>query len=89
LIYSGADIEVTARALGRTIEAVRSHFNLYVSSTGFASAFVVGALQAAFNIREAGKLKSPPRVGFYEEPGNNAHKVRADLLAFAKSLSAV
>jgi hypothetical protein len=45
--------------------------------------------QAAFNIREAGKLKSPPRVGFYEEPGNNAHKVRADLLAFAKSLSAV
>lgn len=89
LIYSGADIEVTARALGRTIEAVRSHFNLYISSTGFASAFVIGALQAAFNMREAGKLKTPPKVGFYsEEPASTAQEVDSDLLAFAKSLSA-
>jgi hypothetical protein len=89
LIYSGADVEVTARALGRTIEAVRSHFNLSISSAGFASAFVIGALRAAFNVREAGKLKSPPRVAFYSEaPASYAHDVPPDLLAFAKSLSA-
>jgi hypothetical protein len=89
LVFSGADIEVTARAIGRTIEAVRSHLNLYISSTGFASAFVIGALEAALNMREAGKLKSRPSVGFYsEEPASNARKVPALLLAFAKSLSA-
>ena len=36
LVYSGADGEVTARALGRTVEAVRSHESLSISSTGFA-----------------------------------------------------
>ncbi len=90
LIYSGADIEVTARALGRTIEAVRSHLSLSISSTGFASAFVRDALQAAFNMHEAGKLKRPPSVGFYsDEPGSNAHEMPAGLLAFAKSLPQV
>jgi hypothetical protein len=89
LIYSGSDIEVTAKALGRTIEAVRSHFSLSISATGFASAFVIEALQAAFNMHEAGKLKSPPKVKFYSEaPYGYAREVRPDLLAFAKRLSA-
>jgi hypothetical protein len=89
LIYSGADTKATARALGRTVEAVRSHFSLSISSTGFASTFVIEALQAASNMHEAGKLKRPPSVGFYsEESVSNAHEVHADLLAFAKSLSA-
>jgi hypothetical protein len=88
LIYSGADIEATARALGRTIEAVRSHFNLYVSSTGFSNTFVVEALQAALNMREVGKLKSPPKVGFYsEEPRSNARELPPGVLAFARSLA--
>lgn len=89
LIYSGADAETTARALGRTVEAVRSHANLYVSSTGFASTFVIEALQAAFNMRAVDKLKCPPTVGFYsDEPRSNVHEVPAYLLAFAKSLKA-
>lgn len=86
LIYSGADIEATARAFGRTIEAVRSHFNLSISSTGFASAYIRDALQAAFNMRKAGKLKRPPSVRFYsQEPGSSEHKMPPELLGFAKS----
>lgn len=86
LVYSGADSEVTARALGRTVEAVRSHESLYISSTGFASAYVIEALQAAFNMHKVGKLKRKLTVGFYsEDPRSSDQKMPAGLLAFAKS----
>jgi hypothetical protein len=87
LIYSGADTEATARALGRTVEAVRSHDNLYVSSTGFASTFVIEALEAAFHLHQAGKLIRKPSVKFYSEEAKfGAPEVPTHLLAFAKSL---
>jgi hypothetical protein len=87
LIYSGADTEGTAKALGRTIEAVRSHDNLHISSSGFASAFVIEALQAAFNMSVAGKLRRPPSVKFYaDEPTGSAQGLYPELLEFAKSV---
>lgn len=87
LIFSGSDTEATARALGRTLEAVRSHNSLMISASGYASTFVIEALQAAFNMREAGKLKRVPAVRFYPEaPNSNARPVPEDLLTFAKSL---
>jgi hypothetical protein len=87
LIFSGADPEATARALGRTVEGVRSHFSLMISASGCASAFVIDALQAAFNMREAGKLNRAPAVRFYpEEPSDSARPVREELLVFARSL---
>jgi hypothetical protein len=87
LVYSGADIEVTARALGRTIAAVRSHLNLSVSSAGFASTFVRDALDAAFRLHQADKLKRRPSVAFYsDEPGSYAQKLPPELLAFARRL---
>jgi hypothetical protein len=87
LIFSGADPEATARALGRTVEAVRSHFSLMISETGRASKFIIEALQAALNMRSAGKLKRAPAVTFYpEKPGSYALPVGKKLIEFAKSL---
>ena len=87
LIFSGSDTEATARALGRTVEAVRSHRSLMISASGCASTFVIDALQAAFNMSAAGKLKRAPAVRFYPEaPNSNARPVPGDLLTFAQSL---
>jgi hypothetical protein len=88
LVYSGADIEIIARALGRTIAAARSHLSLSISSAGFASAFVTDALQAAYNLHKVGKLECRPAVTFYsDEPGSYARGLPPELLAFAKSLA--
>jgi hypothetical protein len=87
LIFSGADAEAAARALGRTVEAVRSHFSLMISETGHASKFVIEALRAALNMRAASKLKRVPAVKFYpEEPNSNALPLSKELLEFARSL---
>jgi hypothetical protein len=87
LIFSGSDTEATARALGRTVGAVRSNRSLMISASGCASRFVIDALQAAFNMREAGKLKCAPTVRFYPEaPNSNARPIPVHLLAYAQSL---
>ena len=87
LIFSGSDTKATAKALCRTVEAVRSHCSLMVSTSGYASKFVIDALQAAFNMHNAGNLKCRPSVRFYAEaPNSNARPVPAHLLAFAQNL---
>lgn len=87
LIYGGADIQLTAKALGRSVAAVRSHLNLSISSTGFASTYIIEDLRAARNMRRVGKLKTPPSIVFHDAPPSiYAKKVTRDLLAFAKSL---
>jgi hypothetical protein len=87
LIFSGSDTEATARALGRTVQAVRSHLSLMVSTSGHASKFVTDALQAAFNMHKAGKLKCPPSVQFYSAaPNTSAKRVPRRLTTFAQNL---
>ncbi len=89
LIYSGADPEVTAHALGRTLDAVRSHYNLSISSNGRASNFVIESLKAALRMRRKSKLNRSPTIRFYdEEAGNDKYSLGEELLNFAKELAA-